>query len=282
MTTPREPARSVGRRSVMKALIAAGVGGVAGTGAHGFLYERRHLEVTHATVPASGLPDALSGLRIGLLTDVHRSFTVPREDVERAVRLMLAERPDLIVLGGDYVTWQEREYVEDVADALSPLTAQHGVYAVLGNHDDERYMPAALVARGFELLADARTRIEIAGEALDLVGLRFWTRRTSDVIRVLSGAVHPAILLAHDPRRIVEAAALDLPVVLSGHTHGGQIILPGLGAIAARKFPIASGLLRRENTSLFVSRGVGTVYLPFRLNCPPDIAILTLERLSDI
>ena len=282
MAKSREPARSIGRRSVMKALIAAGVGGVAGTGAYGALYERRQLQVTHADVPVSGLPDALSGLRIGLMTDLHRSLTVPRADVDRAVSLMRLEQPDLIVLGGDYVTWQDRTYIDDVADALSPLAAPHGVYAILGNHDDERAMPAALAAQGFEVLVDARTHLEIAGEGLELVGLRFWTRRATDVIRVLAGTTGPAILLAHDPRRLIEAAALDLPVVLSGHTHGGQIILPGLGALAARKFPIASGLLIRENTSLFVSRGVGTVYIPFRLNCPPEIAILTLQRQSQI
>ena len=282
MAEPREPARSVGRRSVLKALIAAGVGGVAGTGAYGFLYERRQLEVTYADVTVSGLPDALSGLRIGLMTDLHRSLTVPREDVDRAVRLMRLEQPDLIVLGGDYVSWQDRAYVDDVAEALSSLTAPHGVFAVLGNHDDERAMPAALTARGIEVLIDARTHLEIACEGLELIGLRFWTRRATDVIRILTGTTSPAILLAHDPRRLIEAVALNLPVVLSGHTHGGQIILPGLGAVAARKFPIASGLLTRENTTLFVSRGVGTVYLPFRLNCPPDIAVLTLQRQSQI
>lgn len=273
---------SIGRRSVMKALIAAGVGGIAGTGTYSFLYARRHLEITRTTIPASGLPQELTGLRIGLMTDIHRSLTVPREDVDAAVAAMMAEQPDLIVLGGDYVTWRDPQYIDDVADALAPLTAPHGVYAILGNHDDERAVPAALAARGFEVLMDDRTRIEVAGTPLELIGLRFWTRRATDVIRLLSDAARPAILLAHDPRRVIEATALDLPVVLSGHTHGGQIILPGLGAIAARKFPIASGVLRRENTTLFVSRGVGTVYVPFRLNCPPEIAVLTLKRLSDI
>ena len=83
-------------------------------------------------------------------------------------------------------------------------------------------------------------------------------------------------LLAHDPRRLTEAAALNLPLILSGHTHGGQIVLPGLGAIAAQKFPIVAGIGRRDRTTLFVSRGVGTIYLPVRINCPPEVAVLTL------
>ena len=248
MAKSPEPDR-LSRRSVMKAIIAAGVGGVAATGAYSFLYARRNLEITRTTLVTSGLPEALSGLRIGLLTDLHRSLTVPREDIEKAVTAMMKERPDLIVLGGDYVTWRDPQFVEDVADILAPLTAPHGVFAILGNHDDERAMPAALTAQGFEVLMDARTRITVAGESLDLVGLRFWTRRSTDVIPLLSSATRPAIVLAHDPRRVFEAAALDLSVVLSGHTHGGQIVIPGLGAIAARKFPIASGVFRQRNTT---------------------------------
>ena len=277
MAKSPEPDR-LSRRSVMKAIIAAGVGGVAATGAYSFLYARRSLEITRTTLVTSGLPEALSGLRIGLLTDLHRSLTVPREDIEKAVTAMMKERPDLIVLGGDYVTWRDPQFVEDVADILAPLTAPHGVFAILGNHDDERAMPAALTAQGFEVLMDARTRITVAGESLDLVGLRFWTRQSTDVIPLLSSATRPAIVLAHDPRRVFEAAALDLSVVLSGHTHGGQIVIPGLGAIAARKFPIAAGVFHQRNTTLYVSRGIGTVYVPFRLNCPPEVAILTLAR----
>ena len=277
MAKSPEPDR-LSRRSVMKAIIAAGVGGVAATGTYSFLYARRNLEITRTTLVTSGLPEALSGLRIGLLTDLHRSLTVPREDIEKAVTAMMKERPDLIVLGGDYVTWRDPQFVEDVADILAPLTAPHGVFAILGNHDDERAMPAALTAQGFEVLMDARTRITVAGESLDLVGLRFWTRQSTDVIPLLSSATRPAIVLAHDPRRVFEAAALDLSVVLSGHTHGGQIVIPGLGAIAARKFPIASGVFHQRNTTLYVSRGIGTVYVPFRLNCPPEVAILTLAR----
>jgi predicted MPP superfamily phosphohydrolase len=86
------------------------------------------------------------------------------------------------------------------------------------------------------------------------------------------------VLLAHDPRRLVEAQALNIPLVLSGHTHGGQVVLPLAGAVAASKFPVVSGFAREGNTSIFVSRGVGTVYVPIRLNCPPEVAVLTLQR----
>ena len=138
-------------------------------------------------------------------------------------------------------------------------------------------MPAALISHGYEVLRDARTTVRIRGEQLDLVGVRFWTRRARDIARLIRGAESTVILLAHDPRRLDEAAALNVPLVLSGHTHGGQVVLPGLGAIAAKKFPVVAGVGRRENTSIFVSRGVGTVYVPYRLNCPPDVSVITLK-----
>ena len=99
---------------------------------------------------------------------------------------------------------------------------------------------------------------------------------------MLRRARDTVILLAHDPRRLVEAAALGIPLVLSGHTHGGQVVVPGFGAIARRQFPIVQGTGRRENTSIFVSRGVGTVYVPVRINCPPEVAVVTLRRRSAI
>src|SRR5262249_34909270 len=143
------------------------------------------------------------------------------------------EQPDLIVLGGDYVTWGDRQYVRPSAEALQPLTAPHGVVAILGNHDDDHDMPAALAARGIQVLKDARTRLEIRGEPIDLVGIRYWTRRLSDIAQLVRGAAQTTILLAHDPRRLAEAAQLNVPLVLSGHTHGGQVVLPVVGAVAA-------------------------------------------------
>jgi predicted MPP superfamily phosphohydrolase len=258
------------------------VGAITGAGIYGVGYERHRIGLTEAALPVSGLPPALDGLRVGLITDVHHSTMVPAEDVTTAVRLVLAAAPDMIVLGGDYVTWGERGYVKPVSELLAPLSAPHGVFAILGNHDDDRDMPAALIAKGFVVLRDQRTRISILGEVLEIAGIRFWTRRPQDIARVLRQTRDTTILLAHDPRRLVEAAALGVPAVLSGHTHGGQVVLPGVGAIARRRFPVLEGIAQRENTRIFVSRGMGTVYVPIRLNCPPEVVILTLRRHSDI
>ncbi|HEX2444154.1 MAG TPA: metallophosphoesterase [Vicinamibacterales bacterium] len=272
------------RREWLKGVAGASVGALAGGASYGYLYERHRIEVTRTALPVSGLPDALHGLRIGLVTDTHFSRTVRADDITTAVRLTLDERPDLIVLGGDYVTWGgdhisrgDRGYVSGAAELLAPLNAPHGVFAVLGNHDDDRAMPAALAARGFIVLRDSRTRVTIRGETLEIAGIRYWTRRVEQIARVLRGAAGTTMLLAHDPSRLKEAAELDVGIVLSGHTHGGQIVLPGLGAIAARSFPVVAGLGRRENTSIYVSRGIGTVYVPVRVNCPPEVAVITLE-----
>ncbi len=267
----------VSRRTLLKGLVAAGVGTVSGTAAYGYLHERHSLDVTRAVLPIVGLPAALAGFRIGLITDVHRSRWVSHDDVIHAVAQLMNEGPDLIVLGGDYVTWGDRDYVQPCAEALEPLSAPHGVYGILGNHDDDHDMPAALMARRVEMLKDARTSITVKGEAIDLVGLRFWTKRGIDLASILHGAKGMVVLLAHDPRRLTEASALDIPLVLSGHTHGGQVVLPVAGAIAARKFPVVAGVGRRGRTTMFVSRGVGTIYVPVRVNCPPEVAVLTLQ-----
>jgi uncharacterized protein len=279
MANARRPS-GLRRRDLLKGCAAAGIGALTGGASYGFMYERHHVELTRATLEVSGWSDGLSGLRVGFITDLHRSRSVSHGLVTRAVELLMAERPDLIVLGGDYVTWGERDFVQPAAEALAGLTAPWGVFAILGNHDDDHDMPAALAARGFTVLRDARTQIRVRAEPVDLIGIRYWTRRVEEISRLMRGASPNAILLAHTPTRLLEAASLAVPLVISGHTHGGQIVLPGLGAIAARKFPVVAGTGKRENTAIFVSRGVGTVYVPIRLNCPPEVALLTLQPVS--
>jgi predicted MPP superfamily phosphohydrolase len=267
----------VSRRALLKSAAAAAIAIPAGFGSYGYLYERHAVQVTREQVPVKQLPRALDGLTIGLLTDVHRSAWFSADDVQSATAALMAAQPDLIVLGGDYVTWGDRQFVGPSAESLAPLTAPHGVFAILGNHDDDHDMPAALSARGIQVLKDARTRLSIRGETLELAGIRFWTRRQNDIAKVIRGASGTVILLAHDPRRLTQAAALKIPLILSGHTHGGQVVLPGVGAVAAQRFPVVAGRAIEGDSTIFVSRGLGTVWLPVRLNCPPEVAVLTLR-----
>jgi len=273
---------AVTRRAALRLLAASAAGTATGAGMYGYVYERHRLEVTRVSLPVAGLPRALDGLRVGFLTDVHHGPFVTQQDVGRAVARLNAERPDVIALGGDYVNWRDARYVGPCAEVLGSLRAAHGVFAVLGNHDEERATSAALRRHHIEVLRDDRTDLRIRGETLGIAGLRYWTRRVKEVSAAIGVSVAPALLVAHDPRRLKEASALGVSVVLSGHSHGGQVVLPVVGAIAAREFPVVSGLGRLEHTSIFVSRGVGTILIPYRLNCPPEVAVVTLVRRGNL
>src|SRR5262245_28631197 len=151
----------ISRRAALKTLAATGLGAVGATGAYGYAYGRHALEITRARVPVTGLSPPLDGLRIGMITDVHRSRWVSHDDVTDAVTLLMTERPDLIVLGGDYVTWGDADYVGPSSEALSPLSAPEGVFAILGNHDNDHDMPPALSRYRIQVLHDVRTRLSI-------------------------------------------------------------------------------------------------------------------------
>ncbi len=262
------------RRQFLRAIAAAGAGAAVGGVSWG-LHERGTLGVTSAALTVDGLPPAFQNFRIALLTDLHRSALVSADLVDRAVSAALDAKPDLVVLGGDYVTNFDSRFAGPVAEVLGRLSAPAGVIAVLGNHDDERVVPAALAARGIRVLREQRLRLEMGGRSVDFIGISYWTRGTARIGTLIDREATP-ILVAHDPRRLTEAELLSIPLVLSGHTHGGQVIVPPFGPINRFRFPITQGTLRRNSTTLFVSRGVGTIYLPMRLNCPPEVAVVTL------
>jgi hypothetical protein len=265
------------RRAAMRVMASGAIGTAAGVAAHGYLYERHALELVRETIAVSGLARQHDGLRIGVLTDLHHSSFVSQEEIAHAVAVVMAERPDLIVLLGDYVTNFDSTFLGPCAEVLAALSAPQGVIAIPGNHDDERATGVAFARLHFTFLKDSRTTLVINGAPLDVAGIRYWTRSSAELAPIIEHTAHTVLLLAHDPRRVSQAMELAVPAVLSGHTHGGQVVLPALGAVAARKFPVLAGVADEQGTSLFVSRGIGTVYVPVRINCPPDVAIVTLR-----
>ena len=271
------------RRRFLKGLAAAGALGGAGAGVYGSLFERTDYELTETDIFIRDLPPSFDGFRIAQVSDVHHSSLVPLDEVRRVVELANGARADMIALTGDYTT-ASREYIEPCAEALSALAAPHGVWAVLGNHDhntDGAATERALVTRGIGLLDNANTRLRRGGEELQLAGIDDWSWAQNDWARAFRGVdrARPTVLLSHQPSVIDRPEAEGVSLILSGHTHGGQVRLPLFGAPArfVDEFKYLRGRFERERTQLYVTRGTGVIGLPLRLGARPEIAVLRLR-----
>jgi predicted MPP superfamily phosphohydrolase len=251
------------------------------------------IDVTQHTVRLQKLPREFSGLRILHLTDIHHSLYFSQRAVLEAVELANQLQPDLVVLTGDYITYS-RAFVEPAAELLASLRARLGVYAVLGNHDFRVGADAVTRAfrrRGIEVLRNRHTVLRAGSRRLTLAGVDDISYH-ADVTRALRGApgAAPAILLSHSPAILPSAARHGVGLVLSGHTHGGQVRLPILDRLLtergktqrprrprARWDRFQMGWYRQAETLLYISRGIGTVVVPLRLGCPPEMPLFTLE-----
>lgn len=283
------PESSLTRREFLKGVAATALVGMSATAAYGNLFEPFNYELTETEIFIRDLPAGFENFRIAHITDVHHSRIVSIDEVRRVVALANNTKPDIIVLTGDYTT-SRRNYIEPCAEALGELAAPEGVWAVLGNHDhytDGELTARALTRRQINLLNNANTTLTRAGgDALQLSGVDDWGWGKADWGRALRGLnrARPSLLLSHDPVVLDEAEARGLSLILSGHTHGGQICLPGIGAPAgwlANNLRYLRGLYEREGTQLYVSRGTGMIGLPVRLGARPEVAVLRLRRKPD-
>ena len=241
------------------------------------------IEVTERRIWVPRLPQAFRGFRIVHLTDIHHGLFLPLHVVIEAVELANQLEPDLVALTGDLVTYS-RAFIEPVAAVLGRLRARYGVLAVLGNHDfrvGADQIARALRREGIEVLRNRHTSLRRRGEALFAAGIDD-LGYGADLSRALRGipAGAPTLLLAHNPRIIRRAARSGVSLVLSGHTHGGQVNLPLVGTIygrSAEQMRFKIGWDRLGPTQIYVSRGIGTVVLPVRVRCPAEIAHLELQ-----
>jgi hypothetical protein len=230
------------------------------------------------------LPRQLEGLRIVHLSDFHYGPLVNPDHLKRAVRAANELRPDLIALTGDYIS-HDRAYAAPCAEVIGQLRARHGIYAVLGNHD--HWTDAALIADLFRaehvrVLINEGTRVDLRGAAFWLAGVDDTMVGLEDLSLALAGSRDDEfkLLLAHNPIILRRAARANVDLVLSGHTHGGQVTWRSERSRSGRpRRRLLRGLGRRGNTQIYVTRGLGTVVLPIRYGCPPEISVLELRRL---
>jgi len=228
------------------------------------------------------LPAKLDGLRVVHLSDLHYGPLVNPQHLERAVKAANDLRPDLIALTGDYIS-QDRMYAAPCAEVVGKLRARHGVYAVLGNHDhwtDARLIADLFRAEGIQVLINEGSRMDLRGESFWLAGVDDTMVGLEDLPLALAGSQHNEfkLLLAHNPTILRRAARVSVDLVLSGHTHGGQVTWRSERSRSGRpRRRMLRGLGRRGNTQIYVTRGLGTVVLPIRYGCPPEISVLDLR-----
>jgi predicted MPP superfamily phosphohydrolase len=246
------------------------------------LTEPFRLTVEHHQILLRRLPRELDGLRIVQLSDIHHSPFTSREQIERAVETANSLQPDIVALTGDYVS-KERAYAAPCAELLGALHARHGVYAVLGNHD--HWTDAALItdlfrAEGITVLVNQGMRFENKGAAFWLAGVDDTMVGLEDLPLALAGSSDQEfkLLLAHNPIILRRAARAGVDLVLSGHTHGGQVSLRSDRSASGRpRRRLLKGLVRQGETQIYITRGLGTVVLPVRFGCPPEVSLLELR-----
>jgi predicted MPP superfamily phosphohydrolase len=277
------------RRSFLKRVRNVAIGSFSvGAVVYPFL-EAKWCRIVHQTIVLPNLPAPFRGTRIALLADIHHGPFVPLEYIRHVVAMTNALKPDLVLLAGDYVHGHH-SYIAPGIEELGKLEATLGRYAVRGNHDNRSYhdcsdfrphSSVALREAGLPELTNRGEWLKRSGQRLRICGVGdLWTDR-QDLDAALGDATErdAVILLSHNPDFAETVRDERVGLVLSGHTHGGQIIIPGLGApIVPSRYgqKYLYGLVEAPACQVFITRGVGTITLPVRFVCRPEVVILTL------
>ena len=257
----------------MSAVVAAGV------------YEAHTLRLTRVTYYSPKVPAAFDGLRVAFLSDFHLGLFTSRSQVREAVDLVMSLHPDLIVLGGDYASYQRPQGLKPMFQELSRLRAPLGVYAVYGNHDlwlSKEGVAQAMKDAGVQLLDNSGVWLEQGGDRIRLSGFADLIFEKQDFGATLADATASDFVLAvsHDPDIVERFRSVPVDLLLSGHTHGGQISLFGLWAPFNHSEygqTYLRGVVTTGPVPVVITNGIGTTLLPLRLFAPPEVVLLTLE-----
>lgn len=242
--------------------------------------EANSLSLERVPIKLYRLPKKLDGFRIIHLSDIHHSPFTNLDHIERAVKIANRLKPDMFVLTGDYVS-HETKYIAPVAEVLGRLTAEFGTYACLGNHDHWT-APDLIVEKfsdaGIKMLVNEGFRFEARDTSFWLAGVDDHMVGKTDLAAALKGAFpdEMKLLLAHNPVIFRQAARYGVDLTFSGHTHGGQVKVRDPEKRTLRRRKLSSGLHRRKDSQIYITRGIGTVVLPIRYQCPPEISFLEL------
>jgi predicted MPP superfamily phosphohydrolase len=266
---------------------AVGLSSVALTGSSYTISSTDEYDLIERVVNIPRLPQEFRGFSIGLLSDVHSSAIMSKEDMDIYVAAMNALKPDIIFVTGDFVNSRTSE-VYPFAESFSQLRAPHGVFGVLGNHDyfsDVELIAKEVDACGVKLLRNDAVKISIGSAYINLVGvddIGHGAKAADYLQRALVSVSNsqPRLLLCHKPYFMDDFVENAFDLVLCGHTHGGQVVFARINDTyitpASLFSPYVWGLYRVKETQMYVNRGLGSVGVPFRINCPPEVTKLVL------
>ena len=283
---------NLNRRTILKMLGYTVVGsGVTAFGIHryGTRIETEWVQTERVTIPVKHLGSSFEGFKIVHLSDFHLYPHTQIEFIEQVVGTANELSPDLIALTGDYVSGyssRNSEAIFDLAPVLSKLNAKHGVFSVLGNHDcstNRSVVLAGLKECGLPVLVNDGVALSRGQQTLYVAGLDDARRGHPDLPKALEkrSSKVPTVLLVHEPD-FADTYSSDgtISLQLSGHSHGGQIRLPGIGAIALPRYgrKYDQGLYRVQDMWTYTTRGIGVIGPPIRINCRPEVTEITLVR----
>lgn len=246
-------------------------------GGYSTLFERRFLQVEKYDIPLQPRFSHLDGFKIAVLSDFHFDDFGDASLVHNAVRRTNELAPDVILLPGDFTT-HDWTHVEPLAEVLADFRARHGVFATLGNHDFDS--GAKKVTRELEKSGIRVLRHDLVEfDDFAIAGLDSILRERADPA-LLEKTDLPVILGWHEPDAFDHIKGTDnLIVQVSGHTHGGQVYIPGVRKYYLPKYgrKYVEGQFERNGSHLVVSRGIGALGIPIRFACPPEISLITLR-----
>lgn len=243
--------------------------------------EAETLSLERIDVTIDNLPKRLEGFRIVHLSDLHHSPFTSLAHITNAIGAANTLEADLAVLTGDYVS-HDAAYIEPVAEAVGALNARFGVFACLGNHDhwtDPEMVTNELERSGVNVLINRGLRVDAGEGSFWLGGVDDHMVGKVDLPTAMRGSFpdEMKILLAHNPIIFRQAVRAGIDLTLSGHTHGGQVKVRDTEKHLIRRRRLSSGLHKRKDSQIYITRGIGTVVLPVRFQCPPEISLLTLR-----
>ena len=271
------------RRNFLKAAAASLIPGTAGAAAYG-LFESGWVQITRPALVLPNLPPAFEGTTVAFLTDIHHGPFTSIDYVAAVVRTTQALNPDLIVLGGDY-SLKDAQYIRPCFSALAALKAPLGVYGVLGNHDYWHGLDDTRDGFGAAKITELTNRgvwLERGKSRFRLAGVDDLWMGKVDVKGALGEAseTDACLLLSHNPDVAEKMRDPRAGLMLSGHTHGGQVVFPTGGAPFVPSHygqKYLKGLVKAPHTSVYVSRGLGTTSAPFRVGSRPELTLVTLH-----